>query len=240
MKHCLSLLLVLSGTLFSQEESVKHSLRILPLGDPPPFIQEIRDGIRYEVPAEEGTIPPRNIELSTKPKEGEQPVKLPMRLRLGYLSPVLTFPLPENRKIDAKLEGGGAWLDIPLSKGKSTLALVWRGGKDWYQPRVISVADDTKEGDFLFVNVTAKPMGIVWGAEKLKLNPAASMVRRLPQGARTLELSIQYPAPEGGLKPCLSTQVEKLPGSRQQFVIYAADGKNSRMPVKVLSLSDKL
>ena len=66
------------------------------------------------------------------------------------------------------------------------------------------------------------------------------MVRRLPQGARTLELSIQYPAPEGGLKPCLSTQVEKLPGSRQQFVIYAADGKNSRMPVKVLSLSDKL
>ena len=239
MKLCLSLLALLSGVLLAQEQAPKHTLRILPLGDPPPFRQEIRDGVRYEIPAEEGTIPPRNLSISSKPPEGQEPVKYPLKLRLGYLSEVLSFPLPADRKIDADLEAGGSWLKIPLAKGNSTLALVYRGGKDWYEPRVLCVPDDGKAGDFLFVNVTAKPMGVTWGGEKLKLNPGTSMVRRIPQAAKGVDMSILYPAPEGGLKPCLSTRVEAAPGTRQQFIIYAADGKDKRMPVKVLPLSDK-
>src|SRR5687767_13204483 len=124
MKFCLSLLLLFSGTLFSQEAPVKHTLRILPLGDPPPFIQEVRNGVRYEVPAEEGTIPPRNIALSAVAPKGEEQEKFPMRLRLGVASTPLEFPLPADRSLEAKLETGGTWLKVPLSKTNSTLALV--------------------------------------------------------------------------------------------------------------------
>ena len=239
MKLCLSLLLFVSGTLLSQEETAKHTLRILPVGDAPPFIQEVRDGLRYEVPAKEGAIPPRNILLAIPAPKDEKQEPLPLRVRLGAPSSVLTFPLPENRSVNTTLQSGDPWLTIPLSKGDSTLALVWRG-KDWFQPRVISVPDDTKDGDFRFINLTAKPMAVTWGNEKLKLNPATAMTRRMPDGSNALPLTIQFPTADGKLQSCLSTQVEKAPGTRYQFVIYAADGKEVRMPVKVLPLTEQL
>lgn len=224
---------------------MKHTLRILPLGDPPPYIQEVRGGVRHEVPAEEGTIPPRNIVVaSADPKQAdrseEEKKELPLRLRLGVPTPELVFPLPETRTIEAKLESGDSWLRIPLSKSGSTLALVWRGGKDWFKARALPLPDEGKAGDFRFINVTAKPMAVVWGEQKLKLNPGTTMIRRMPDGARTQNVSILYPAAEGGLKPCFTSQVESLAGARHLFVIYAADGKESRMPVKVLSLDDRL
>jgi hypothetical protein len=240
MKLCLSMLLVLSSSLFSQEQAVKHSLRILPLGDPPPFQQEIRDGIRHEIPPEEGTIPPRDLKISPKPPEGQEPVSFPMKLRLGYMSAPMTFPLPPDRKIDADLQDGGSWLDIPLAAGDATLALVFRGGKDWYQPRVLSVPDDAKGGDVVFLNVTGKPMGIVWGQEKLKLEPGKRLVRRIDGGAKAVAVSILYPTAAGALKACLSTQVENEAKTCQQFVIYAADGVNTKEPVKVLPLSEQI
>jgi len=242
MKLCLSLLILASGTLFSQEAAPKHKLRILPLGDPPPFIQEVRDGLRYEVPAAEGTIPPRNILLTSPVPPGQEQKEepQPLRLRLGSASPELVFPMPESGVIQAKRQSGEPWLTIPLSKTESSLALVWRGGKDWFQARVLTIPDDAKDGDFRFINLTGKAMAVTWGTEKLKLLPAATLTRRLPDGANVLTLGIQYPAAEGGLRQCLSTQVEKTSGSRQQFVIYAADGKDSKMPVKVLALSERL
>ncbi|WP_367872765.1 hypothetical protein [Luteolibacter sp. Populi] len=242
MKSSLAFLLLASGTLHSQEAAAKHTLRVLPLGDPPPFIQEVRGGVRYEVPAQEGAIPPRNILLSAPAPAKDEATKepLPLRLRLGMPSPELVFPLPEGRTVTTTLQAGGSWLTIPLSTAESTLAFVWRGGKDWFQPRVLSIPDDAKEGDFRFVNLTGKPMGLTWGTEKIKLNPATTLTRQLPQGTAVLPISIQYPAADGTLRPCLSTQVERAAATRNQFVIYAADSKESKMPVKVLSLSERL
>lgn len=239
MKFLLSLLLA-SAVALAQEEAPKHTLRILPLGDPPPFRQELRGGVRYEIPAGEGTVPPRQILLFQNVAEGEKKEEWPLRLRLGTVTPELKVPPPKDGAIMAKTEAGAPWLRIPLAQGSSTLALVWRNGKSWDQARVISIPDDTKEGDFRFVNITAQPMGIIWGQEKLKLNPGAVMVRRMPDAAKVLPMSILYPAPEGGLQPCLSTQVERMAGTRQQFVVYAADGVDPKMPVKVLPLSEQL
>ncbi len=220
---------------------MKHTLRILPLGDPPPFRQEVREGIRYEIPAPEGTVPPREIVLSSKVPEGEKAEEWPLRLRLGTATPELVVPMPQDGTITAKTAAGAPWLNIPLSKSTATLALVWRTGKSWNEAaRVMAIPDDTKEGDFQFVNLTAKPMAVTWGDQKLKLNPATVMVRRMPDGTKALPLTIQYPAAEGGLRPCFSTRIEKIPGTRQQFVIYAADGERPKLPVKVLPLSEQL
>lgn len=242
MKFLSTACLLLAGVAFSQEEAAKHTLRILPLGDPPPFRQEVRGGVRYEIPAPEGTVPPREIMLSMKQPEGEEPKTWPLRLRLGTVTPELTVPMPQDGSITVKTAAGTPWVNIPLSKSSaSTLALVWRTGKSWNEAaRVIAIPDDAKEGDFRFVNLTAKPMAVTWGEQKLKLNPATTMVQRMPEGAKGLPLTIQYPTAEGGLKPCFSTRVEKIPSTRQQFVIYAADGEKPKLPVKVLPLSDPL
>jgi len=239
MKVLLSLLLASAAAAFAQE-APKHTLRILPLGDPPPFRQELRGGIRYEIPAEEGTVPPRQILLFQNVAEGEKKEEWPLKLRLGTITPELKIPPPKDGAIMVKTEAGTPWVRIPLAQGSSTLALVWRSGKSWDQARVMSLPDDTKDGDFRFVNLTGKPMGITWGEEKLKLNPGAVMVRRMPDAAKVLPMSILYPAADGSLQACLSTQVERMSGSRQQFVIYVSDGVDPKMPVKVLPLSEQL
>lgn len=235
--------LLLAGVAFAQEAVPQHTLRILPLGDPPPFRQELRDGVRYEIPAAEGTVPPRQVllfENAPEADKAEKPKEWPLTLRLGTVSPELKVPPPKDGAIMVKTQAGEPWLRIPLAQGSSTLALVWRTGKSWSEARAMCLPDDTKVGDFRFVNLTAKPMAVTWGEEKLKLNPAATMVRRLPDGKKALPLTIQYPAPEGGLRPCYSGQVENLPGTRQQFVIYVADGEKPKLPVKVLPLSEQL
>lgn len=245
LPRLLALLLVVPAALCAQEPPPKHTLRILPLGDPPPFRQEIRDGVRYEVPPPEGTIPPRNILLGPIPKQKDQnpatPTDAPMRLRLGLISAALEFPTPESRAIDARTEAGANWLHIPLATGNATLALVWRGGENWSKARALAVPDGPEErgkGDCRFINVTAKPMGVTWGTEKIQLNPGRAIIRSMPAGAVAAEVRIQYPGADGSLQSCFSGRVEKKAGALQQFIIYAADGENPRTPVKVLPLGD--
>lgn len=237
----LALLPLLSATLLAQSPPPKHTLRILPLGDPPPYRQEIRDGVRYEVPPADGTIPPRNILVGPVSKEPGASTEANVRLRLGLMSTPLEFPLPDSKSIEAKTEGGANWLRIPLTAGPATLALVWRGGQDWSKARAIALpdgADEHAKGDCRFVNLTAKPMGVTWGNEKIQLNPGRSIIKAMPSGAIAAEVKIQYPGADGSLQSAYSSRIEKKAGRFQQFVIYAADGENPRAPVKVLAVGD--
>lgn len=217
----------------AQETPVLHSLRILPVGDPPPFRQEVRDGARYEIPAEEGTIPPRQLEIPTFKKEGETQT---LRLRLGILSEPLEFPMPESRVIETR-QPSGAWVKIPVSTSEATLALVWKSGPNWNKAGVLAVPDgvaDRKKGDCRFINVTAKPIGLLWGEERLRLNPGTTLLRSLPAGVQETALSIYYPSADGSQQPCLATKISRKDEKLQQFVIYAADELKPRIPVKVL------
>jgi hypothetical protein len=216
----------------AQEAPARHRLCILPVGDPPPFRQEVRDGARYEIPAEEGTIPPRQLEIANA-EEGETKT---LRLRLGVLSEPLEFPMPQSRVIETR-QPSGAWVKIPVSTSEATLALVWKSGPNWNKAGVLAVPDgiaDRKKGDCRFINVTAKPIGLLWGEERLRLNPGTTLLRSLPTGVQETPLSIYYPSADGTQQPCLSTKITRNDGKLQQFVIYAADETKPRIPVKVL------
>ncbi|MCW1887568.1 hypothetical protein OKA04_22720 [Luteolibacter flavescens] len=240
MLRTLRLLFIFSPLLASaQDKPTPHSLRILTLGDPPPYRQEVRNGVRYEIPAADGTIPPRNLEVPALSESGE-PENLKLRLRLGIASDPLQFPLPENRSVETR-QPSGPWAKIPLSTSEATLALIWRTGPDWNKVGVIHVPDgkaDRSKGDCRFINVTAKPMGIVIGTEKLKLEPRTSIMRSLPAGTQETTVSILYPGADGTLQSCLSTTVTRSADKLQQYVIYAADGNKPRVPVKVLPLTE--
>jgi len=229
-------LLLLPALSLAQEKAAHHTLRILPLGDPPPFLQEVRNGVRYEIPAKEGTIPPRQLEVISATEDSKA---LPLRLRLGIVAGPLEVVLPESREVETR-QAAGPWAKIPVSNAAATLALVWRGGADWSKAGVLAIPDGPAERnhDCRFINVTAKPMGVVWGSERLKLEPRTVLTRSLPAGAREIAVSVLYPSANGSLQSCLSTKVTPKAGRLQQFVIYAADEKQPRIPVKVLPLEE--
>ncbi|WP_035610749.1 hypothetical protein [Haloferula sp. BvORR071] len=232
------LLLSLSSSLLCAQEQTapRHTLRVLPLGDPPPFLQEVRNGVRYELPAPEGSVPPRDLQLAAT-MEGKEPLKL--RLRLGSASTPLTFPLPETKVIEVR-NGSSTWLKIPLSTSEASLALIWRGGPDWSKAGVMTIGDGAtdRQGDCRFVNLTAKPMGLVWGKQRLKLEPRTKLLSSIPAGTEEQELSILYSDAQGNLRPCLATKVTPKADKLQQFIIYASDEKDPRTPVKVLPLEE--
>lgn len=226
------------------QERVKPTLRVLPLGDPPPFVQEVRDGARYEVPPAAGAIPPRLVMIPAPAKAGGPPEsgQPPLRLRLGRPSIPVTLTDPEERRVDLKLEQGANWLSVPLHPCGSSLALVWRWGKTWKEARTLVLPDDTAAraaGNFQFVNLTAVPMGVVIGAEKVRLDPGKTFSRKLTSDSPAVSLEILCPSPSGGFKLCHSTQLSTTPGMFSRFLIYAADGLKPRLPAKVLRLDEQ-
>ncbi|MEI7910909.1 MAG: hypothetical protein WCK77_14830 [Verrucomicrobiota bacterium] len=225
------------------QEQVKHTLRVLPLGDPPPFVQEMRDGARYEVPPPAGVIPPRMVMIPApaKPGAAQQASQPPLRLRLGRPSVAVTLTDPQQQQVALNLEQGANWLNVPLDPCGSSLALVWRWGKSWDKARTLVLPDDSAaraEGNVQFANLTASSMGVVFGTEKLRLEPGMTFSRKLTADSPATSVEILYPSPSGGFKLCLSTRLDATPGVFSRLLIYAADGHNPRLPVKVLRLDE--
>lgn len=225
------------------EEAAPHSLRVLAVGDPPPFVQEVRDGARYEVPPPAGTVPPRVVMVPVRTKSGVpgETTLTPLRLRLGQPSTAVMLPLPEEPRVELESESGAKWLKVPLQPCGASLALVWRGGRNWEEARTIVMADDfqaRQEGNVHFANLLASPMAVVIGTEKIRLDPGKTFSRRVVPGAAAIPLEIFYPTSTGELKLCHSASLEAGRGNFLRFVIYAADGKNPRRPVKVLQLEE--
>jgi hypothetical protein len=123
------LLLASLGCAALAEETSMHRLRVLAVGDPPPFVQEVRDGARYEVAPSADAIPPRvvTVPLQTKPGDPAGSTAMPLRLRLGQTSAPLLLPHPKDLRIELKSEQGAKWLGVPLQSCGASLALVWRG-----------------------------------------------------------------------------------------------------------------
>lgn len=90
LPYCVVMLGCLGGAGARDQENPRH-VRFLAVGDMPPFRQEIRDGVRYELEAEPGTIPPRQIQI---PLDEEK--TLNTILSLGAFSPQLTVPAGIN------------------------------------------------------------------------------------------------------------------------------------------------
>lgn len=243
LKSMYRLLLLFGLTGLSMAAEVPpHRLRLLALGNPPPFKQEVRDGIRYEIAAPDGTIPPRTVKLPMitedgNPAEGEG---ASIKVRLGQATSPVTFPVPKGGRLSIKSDKGAKWLEFPLQQCGASLALIWRGGKDWSEARAIVVPDDAAaraEGSVHFVNLTGAPMAVVLGTEKIRLDPGKTFDRKITAGSAQ-SLDISYPLPSGGLKSCHSSALEFSRGAYLRLIIYAADGSDPRTPVKVLKLDE--
>ncbi|MDP0491863.1 MAG: hypothetical protein Q7Q71_12515 [Verrucomicrobiota bacterium JB023] len=214
----------------AQEEKPRE-MRILPLGDNPPFRQEVRDGARYELAPEPGTVPPPTLLV---PAVGEGATG---KIRLRLNTPSQTIKLPsgdEPGKLPLKHEDGKPWVEVPFTGQSKTLTLIWRGGRLWNEVRSLTLPDGDQAvpaNACRFVNTTSAPIGLVWGSDKKRLKPGEVVVLEFPSKETPLE--VLYPTRGGDLRPCLKTIVEQNDLIMQQFLIYRADGEDVRMPVKV-------
>lgn len=241
MRILLFLLPLLAGFVTAQEAPTA-SLRLLALGELPPFRQEIRDGVRRELDPPVGSIPPRTLEAGL-PAAAEKDAKAPaFRLQLGMLGlPAKVFPT--EGKVKLRDPEQGDWAEIPCPAGAKTLAVLWRKGDSWKKPEVLALPDLAADHDprvFRFVNVSPQTVGLVFGEKRLQLESGKVLSLALPDGARAVSVSVLFAGPGGALKPCFSGMAEPRKGSATQYFIHRADGESPRRPVNVTPVSGLL
>ncbi len=235
--NLLCLAVCLSGTSLSAapKNAAARQVRFLALGELPPFQQEIRDNVRYELEPPAGSIPPREIVLGFGGKTSE-----PTPLRLGRISAPLKAPAGSGPLVLVRrdaAENAEPWLSLTRPETGDFLVLLWRDAKQgtWEKVRSLVIPDDAVNapaGSVRYVNVSPVTVGIVIGAEKLILEAGKWFARTV---AVRVEQSFEVLLTDttGSLKRLHSGVVLQNPGERSLVLDYHADGVGQRRPLKV-------
>ncbi|GHC61459.1 hypothetical protein GCM10007100_30980 [Roseibacillus persicicus] len=222
--------------LAAQESQPVRSIRVLCLGDPPPFVQEVRNGIRYEVDPPKGSVPPPRVNIRGIQVESGQP-SLSLRLRLA--SKRHTYVAGEEAVLILENPDGSEWLRAPLPQFQKSMLVLWRDKSGtWEEPRHLFVSDEVPSGSVRVHNFSGSMKGIVFGAQKLKVAPGKATKLQFPDGASRADFALLYQQADQSLRPFHTTSLMADDSLEQQFFIYAADVKDSRMPFKVVTLTE--
>jgi hypothetical protein len=236
----LSLIPVLLCKAFAQDVPV-HRFRILAVGDSPPFVQEVRDGARYEVAPPKGSLPPRELKVPSFTKSNP-PKDEAVRIRLGRMSDEFAIPAVEGQKpIELKTSEGGKWLQLSPRPGGVSLALAWRGGRDWTQAAQLEIPQerlDRMAATVHIANVTQVPVAVIIGTERIRLNPRKSFTRVLKVGSTPLPIEVLSTDFKGRISSILASTIEPITPGFRVIAIYQADGVKPRTPVKVVQIEE--
>lgn len=213
----------------------KRRLRLLAVGDVPPFRQEIRNGVRHELEAPKGSIPPR--QLTVRSEETERGVS---RIQLKRVSAPVILPVTPQQV--ALMDGGQPWHQMMIPEGQDMLALLWRDPKEgsWGKARSLMLRDDAGfgAGKVRFVNVSPVDIAVILGEARMVIKPGGSVIKQIGVTAG-LPLKIVYAQPRGdGWAPLYSSVLVQNRGERGTVVAYRADGKKPRRPVKMITLRE--
>jgi hypothetical protein len=220
-------------------KSGRH-VRILAVGDSPPFRQEIRDGVRYELEVSPGSIPPREV-LAGFGKQAAAAVAL----RLGHISMPVSVPPGEGivdlRRVD-ETPDAMPWLRIQRPEAGDFLVLLWRNPakKSWQDAMSLIVPDGSVAapvGHVRIVNLYPQAIRMTWGVQSLIL-PAAKMIQRAIKPGAEIPFQILVADSAGTMKTYYSGTVTQNQGERGLITIYRADGVAPRRPLQVAMLRE--
>ena len=215
-----------------------RQVRFLALGELPPFQQEIRDNVRYELEPPPGSIPPREVMLGYGGENSE-----PTPLRLGQLSAPLKAPPGAGPLVLAlrdAAKGDEPWLRLDRPESGDFLVLLWRDPTQatWQKARSLVLPDDAVSGSVRYINISPAAVGITIGGEKLLLESGKMFARKVAVGAEQ-PFEIYLPDTTGVPKRLHAGVVLQNPGERTLVLIYLADGLNRRRPLKVTVLREQ-
>lgn len=223
-----------------EKQPPPRHVRFFPVGEAPPFRQEIRDGVRYELDPPPGSIPPREV----VPLVGDKPEDA-TRLRLGRISERVKVPAGEGPV--QLLPAGGKpgekpWLQFQRPPTGDFLVLFWRrpGPAGWSGVSHLVVPDGpvgTPAGTVRIANLFPQTVRMEWGGQTLDLKAGSHISKPIRPGAETL-VRIFAVDSNGAPKRYFSTTVTQNPGERGWIILYRADGEAPRRPLKVLSLRE--
>lgn len=232
------LVLIFAAGLPAQDvKAPPRKLRLMAVGDPPPFQQEYRNGVRHEVEAPAGSIPPREIEVSAGESKGE-----PLKLTLGETT--AAFDVPGEATQVNLMVGGQVWHALKLPEGGDYLAVLVSdpASRKWDKTRSILVPEGGgkfDEGDARFISLTAAPLRFqIKGAPAFEVSPGKSVTRKLGVTSG-VETAAQYRDPEQGWKRLWSGALVQNRGERTTVLVYAADGVKPRQPLKLIALRER-
>jgi hypothetical protein len=222
-----------------ETKSGRH-VRFLAVGDSPPFRQEIRDGVRYELDVPPDSIPPREV----VPGFGKQSAAA-AALRLGRISLPVSVP-PGEGIVDLRRVGetpdAVPWLRIQRPESGDFLVLLWRNPthKTWQDAISLSVPDGpdiAPAGHVRIVNLHPQAIRMTWGGKNLIL-PAAKMIQRAVKPGTQIPFQILVADSTASMKPYYSGTVTQNQGERGLVIIYRADGVAPRRPLQVAVLRE--
>lgn len=218
-----------------KSETPERHVRFLAVGEMPPFRQEIRENVRYELEPPEGSIPPRQVVVGFGGEKTET-----ANLRLGQISTPMKAPAGKGSLVlrqPGEKEDSAPWLQLDRPESDDFIVLLWRDPVKgtWKDARSLTLLDgplSAPAGSVRLVNVAPVDVRIVIGSEKLILGAGKTFQRQLPIGTEQ-PFQILLADEAGGLKRLHSGVITQNPGERSLVLVYAADGEASRRPVKV-------
>lgn len=239
--------MIASGVLpgWAQEKPPRPDrlLRIVPLGEAPPFEFQVVGGQRVQKEPPRGSIPPREVQLGDA--EGKD-VGGPIRLGLDRVSASLPVAAGSARLHEVGPDGRSErpWVTLEVPDGtRHAMALLWRdpARQSWETARSLVLTDDVASfpaGMIRFVNVSPWSVEIERGGKKIPL-PAGKVVTQRGNQAGEEPVKIALQDRSGNWRAMFHQVVPLGAGERSSVLVYRADGQRPRRPVKVLVLTER-
>ena len=253
------LILALAAPVLAEPEKAPPRLvRFLAVGDMPPFRQEIRDGVRYELEPPPDSMPPSEITVrgggetpkpSSAPASGVGDSPVPAApLRLGRIGGPLVIPAgagPLDLLRSSQGVAGEPWMRLQRPESGNLMVLMWRGPRqvDWKTPSAMILADDALSfpaDTVRLVNLFPVAVRVAWGNEMMVLEPRKTVLKTLASTDQTAATTFQILANDasGRARRYYSGAVNQNPGERGWVIIHRADGESPRRPLKVVMLRE--
>jgi len=237
------LMVIAAAAQAREPELPPRHARLLAVGDLPPFRQEVRDGVRYEIEPPPGSIPPRSVTIGPADSGSKAPPGID--LRLGRISQAVEIP-PDEGRIELRRAGeapeAAPCLRLKRPPSGDFLVMLWRDPAQatWSKPMGLIVPDGpegTPAGSVRITNLFQQAVRVVWGGEVLLLRPRQSILRTLEPGDE-VPFQILIADATGALKPYYSSSVTRNGSERAFITVYRADGIAPRRHVKVAILRE--
>jgi hypothetical protein len=222
------------------EHKTDRHARFLALGESPPFRQEIRNGVRYELDVPADSIPPREV----IPQCGKESAAA-VALHLERISTPVAVPEGEGT-LDLRRAGEAPdalpWLRINRPAAGDFLVLLWRdpAKKTWRDAVYLIVPDGpagAPAGTVRIVNLFPQSIRVMWGDESQVL-AAGKSIQRSVRPTAEIPFQILVPDRSGTMTRYYSGNVTQNRGELGLVTFYRADGTAPRRPVKVLALRE--
>jgi hypothetical protein len=228
----------------AQENERGRALRLIAVGQGPPWEEKIVGGVRVQQDPPAGSEPPVKVQLTNK--EGTE-IGDAVTINLDQISQVLPVgpgPVPLHETGTGGLNPV-AWHTVRFpASAAAGLAILWRDpavGK-WTKARSLVLPDDIRSfpaGRVRIVNVSKYTIGLQLGPEKGTLKPGAAILRSGKGGVFTkvpLKLSVKNKS--GRWVKVFDQEVNQSARQRTNVILYTADGEGATKPVGAVILRE--